>query len=145
MHGVSAGPVLEVDAALRKHLLHRFDELVYERIEFLRWRPRPAQAEIEGIVEVLLIVRSRVEIHRQKPLGREPSARGVELELADRNPHAVGAEVAEAEDAPAIGHGEWLLSFAAAIAASSVFRPRMVASRSLSNRTFGFATIVSLP
>ncbi len=33
VNGVDSGPILEVNAALRKHLLHRFDELVDEGIE----------------------------------------------------------------------------------------------------------------
>jgi hypothetical protein len=36
----------------------------------------------------------------------EPRAGGVELKLSDRNSHAVGAEVAEAEDAPGVGHAD---------------------------------------
>ena len=33
-------------------------------------------------------------------------ARGVERELADRDAHAVGAEIAQAEDALAVGHDD---------------------------------------
>jgi hypothetical protein len=37
-----------------------------------------------------------------RPFRWDARRRGVELELANRNPHAVGAEVAEAEDAPSV-------------------------------------------
>src|SRR5262249_3883196 len=35
VHRVAACPVLEVNAAVRKYLLHRFDELVYKGIQLL--------------------------------------------------------------------------------------------------------------
>jgi hypothetical protein len=44
------------------------------------------------------------EQHRQQAVGRYRCARGIELQLADRDAHAVGADVAEAQDAPARGN-----------------------------------------
>src|SRR5262249_50063227 len=44
MDGVHSGPVLEMDAAFRKHLLYRLHELVNEGIEFLRGRALPGWA-----------------------------------------------------------------------------------------------------
>ena len=93
MHRVHTGPVLEVDAALRKNLLHRLDELVNERIQLLCRGPRLAQTQVERVAQVLLVVGSRVQIHRQQPLRRDAGRCGVELQLADRNTHTVGAQV----------------------------------------------------
>ena len=42
-------------------------------------------------------------IHRQQDLRRNACRRGVELELADGDAHAVGAQIPKPEDAPAIG------------------------------------------
>ena len=50
---VAARPVLEVDAAVREHLLHRLHELVHEGVQLLGRRARPPQPEVERIVEVL--------------------------------------------------------------------------------------------
>jgi len=47
-----------------------------------------------------------VEIHRQQPLRRDAGRYGVELQLADRYPHAVGAQVTQAQDAPAVGDAD---------------------------------------
>ena len=45
----------------------------------------------------------KTSTHRQRSCRVDAGARDVERELADRDPHAVGAEVAEAEDAAAVG------------------------------------------
>ena len=106
MDRVAARPVLEVDAALREHLLHGFDELVHERIEVLGRRTRLAQAQVQRIVQVLLVVGAR---HRGTSAAGIAAARrrcGIELQLADRDAHAVGAEVAQAEDAAAVGDAD---------------------------------------
>ena len=63
--GIDAGPVLEVNAALRKHLLHRLDELVDEGIEIVGGGTSPAQTQIQRIVQILLVVGPCVEIHGQ--------------------------------------------------------------------------------
>ena len=106
VHGVHSGPVLEVDAALREHLLHGLDELVDEGIELLGRGACLAQAQVERIVQVLLVVGAGVEIHRQQVLRRHAGAGGVELQLADGDAHAVGAQVAQAEDAAAVGDAD---------------------------------------
>jgi hypothetical protein len=55
MHGVDAGPVLEMDAAQREHLLHRRHQLVDERVELVRARPHFAEDDRQkarGIDEI---------------------------------------------------------------------------------------------
>ena len=51
----------------------------------------------------LLVVGADVERHRQARVRIDAGAGGVERELADRNAHAVGAEIAEAEDPLSVG------------------------------------------
>jgi hypothetical protein len=95
-----------VDAARREHLLHRLDKLVHEGVQLLGRGALPAQPEVERIVEVLLVIGAGVEVHRQQALRRDAGRRGVELQLADRDAHAVGAQVAQPEDAAAVGHAD---------------------------------------
>src|SRR5262249_33519405 len=71
---VAACPVLEVDATVWEDLLHRFDELVHEGVQLLGGRPRPPQPEVERVVEILLVVGSGVEVHRQQALRRHTGA-----------------------------------------------------------------------
>ncbi len=60
-----------------------------------------AHPEIKRIVQVLLVIRSGVEIHRHQVLRRHPGACRVQLQFADRDAGAVGAEIAQTENAPA--------------------------------------------
>src|SRR5262249_19264735 len=62
-----------------------------------------AQALIERVIEQDLIIRADVENDRQTILRRHAGAGGIERELADRDAHPASAEVAEAEDALAVG------------------------------------------
>ena len=94
-------PVLEVDAAAGEDLLHRQDEFFDELVQLLVGRRLLTQAEIERVGPERRVGRADVEEHRQQAIGRHRGARRVELQLADRDAHAVGADVAEAEDAPA--------------------------------------------
>src|SRR5262249_55589936 len=59
------GPILEMDAALWEHLLDRLYELVDEGIELFSGWPSFAHTQIQRIVQVLLIIRPCIEIHRQ--------------------------------------------------------------------------------
>jgi hypothetical protein len=75
--GVHAGPILEVNAAFRKYLLHCVDKLIYEGEQLLgRW-PGLAHSQVQRIVQVLLVVRARVDIHGKQVLRRHAGAGGV--------------------------------------------------------------------
>ena len=105
-HRVDVGEILPLEAALRKQLLHRLDELVDERVVFRAAHAVLAQAEIERVVEQSLVVGADVERDRQGQLRRHAGAGGVERQLAHRDAHAADAEVAQAEDALAVGHDD---------------------------------------
>jgi hypothetical protein len=102
MHCVHPGPILEMDAAFREHLLHRFDKLVDKGVEFAGRRAGLAHSEIERIVQVLFIVGAGIEIHREQILRRHARASRVQLQFSDRNAGPVGTKVAETENAAAI-------------------------------------------
>src|SRR5271156_3739889 len=102
MDGVDPGPILKVDAALGEDLLYGLDELVDEGIKLRSRRARLAHAQVERIVQVLLVVGPGVEIHGKQVLRRHSGAPGIKLQLTDRDPRAVCPEIAEAENAAAV-------------------------------------------
>jgi len=104
MDRVRAGPILEVNAALREDGLNRFHELVDKRIELLSRRASPPHTQVQRIVKILLVVSPRVEIHGQQILGRHSRASGVQLQLPDRDSHPVRSKVAKAENPPGVGN-----------------------------------------
>src|SRR5215469_15375347 len=99
MDSVHAGPIFEVNAALRKYLLHGIDELVHKRIELIGRRACLAYTQVERIVKILFVVGSGVEVHGQEILRWHAGAGRVQLQLADRDRGSVCSEIAEAEDA----------------------------------------------
>jgi hypothetical protein len=62
-----------------------------------------AQADVVGIGEQGFVVGAHVQRDRQADRRIDAGAGGVQRQLADRDAHAVGALVAEAEDALAVG------------------------------------------
>ena len=62
------------------------------------------EPQIQRVRKQRLVVRPGVDEDGQRVLRRHASRRGVERELADRDPHAVGPEVAEAENSLAARH-----------------------------------------
>ena len=95
--------VLELQQRARKAFLHRVDELLEQRVVVIVLQPGLAQPEIEGVVAQRRVVGADIEHHRQAGTWRDATAGAVEVELADRDSHAVGAEVAQPEDARAVG------------------------------------------
>jgi hypothetical protein len=125
---VDAGPILEMDAAARKDLLHSLHELVHECVAFRNGRPCLTDAEIERIVEQAFVVGAEIEYHRQQHLRRHAGASGVELQLADRNAHAVGAEITQAENALAAGGADEAQVFLRPVAQDLLY-PTLVLDR----------------
>lgn len=100
------GEVLKLDEALGPLVLDRAKELVDELEVVLIRQPAVAGANVERVREQRLVVGAKVELDRQRVRRVEAAAGHVERDLADRDAHAVGALVAEAENAPAIGHDD---------------------------------------
>jgi hypothetical protein len=68
MNCIDAGPVLEMYTALWIEFLDCCDELIHEGIELLGLRARLAHTKVQRVVQVLLIVGARIEIHGQQIL-----------------------------------------------------------------------------
>jgi hypothetical protein len=102
VHSVRTCPILKVDAAFRKYLLHRLDELVDKGVERLSRRTCLAHAEVQGIVQVLFVIGTGIEIHGQQVLRRYSSAGRVQLQLSDGDPHPIRSQIAESEDPASI-------------------------------------------
>ncbi len=100
---VVVGEVLELDDHPGEDLLRRRDELVDQLVVRGAGDALLVQADVERIGEQLLVVGAHVEHDRQALRRVDAGAGGVERELADRDAHAVGAEVAQPEDALAVG------------------------------------------
>ena len=98
--------ILELQDAAGEHALRGRDELVDERIPCVEGHAGRARADVAGIVSQRLVVGADVERDGQAQLRPQPSAGGVEDEFADRDAHAVRPEVAEPQDASAVGHDD---------------------------------------
>src|SRR5262249_408099 len=94
-------PIFEVYAAAWKGLLRRLNELINEFVQLRLGRGLLTQTEIERIGAERVIGRADVEQYRQQAVGRHGPASGIKLSLAEGNPQAVRADVAETENAPA--------------------------------------------
>ena len=100
---ILVGEVLELDDHAREHLLRGGHEFLDQVIVGLSAQAALAQAHVERIAQELAVVRARVYHHRQAQRRVHARARRVKRELADRNAHAVGTEVAETQNALAVG------------------------------------------
>ena len=100
---VLIGEVLELDDHARKHLLCGGHEFVHELVVDLAAHPALAQAHVKRIGEQRAVVGTHVDRHREAERGMYAGARGVERELADGYAHPVRAEIAETQNALAVG------------------------------------------
>ena len=98
--------VFELDNALRPLLVNRLEKFLDEVVVLLTADTGVLVSEVQRIVEITFGVRADVEDNRQRAAGINTGAGGVKGELADRNAHAVDAEVAEAENTLAVSHDD---------------------------------------
>mmetsp|Transcript_12406 Transcript_12406/g.35880 ORF Transcript_12406/g.35880 Transcript_12406/m.35880 type:complete len:314 (+) Transcript_12406:992-1933(+) len=101
--GIGVPKVFELDENLRaEHRLTALDELVDKGIVLWASQSLLSQADVELVLQELVIVGAHVDVHGQAPSGVHPSAGRVERQLANGNAHAIRSQVAEAEDTFAI-------------------------------------------
>ena len=95
--------VFPLQDGVRVHAHDGVDESVDEVL--IRRSPDPSvpQAEIQRVVQPLLIVGAHVEQDRQRQIRRDSGARGVEGQLPDRDSHPADPLIAEPEDPLTVG------------------------------------------
>ena len=101
--GVALGEIFPLQHDVRPALGQRGDEFVDEAVVFLAAHALVPPADVERIVEIFLVVGADIEQDRQRGRRIDAAAGGVQRQLADRDAHAAGALIAEAENALAIG------------------------------------------
>ena len=97
------GEILELDHDAGESFTRRGNELVDELVIRRAAQAPLTRADIVGIVQQRFVVGADIKHDRQAELWMDAGAGGIKRQLADRNAHAVGAEVTEAEDALAVG------------------------------------------
>ena len=105
---VVLGEVLPLQQHVGPALCDGADELLDEVVVILTPHAGVMPADVERIGQAVLVVGADVEEDRQRGVGRNAAAGGVERELADRDAHAAGALIAEPEDALAVGDDDHL-------------------------------------
>jgi len=88
-----------VDTAPGEDILGCHHEFLDELVQFRGRNPRLPQPQVQRVFEQRLVIGSEVDVHRQQVLRRHRGTGGVELQFADGDTHAVGAQIAQAQDA----------------------------------------------
>src|SRR5208282_6633113 len=102
------GKIFELNQNAGKYSACSRDKFVDKLVICRTTEPLLAQANIIRVVQQRLIVSTDIQHHWQTELRMHAGTCRVEGEFADRNAHAVGAEVTEAEDALAVGYDDKL-------------------------------------
>ena len=102
------GEILELDHDAGERLARRGDEFVDEFVIGRAGQSPLPHADIVGVVQKFFVVGADIQHHRQAEFRMNAGAGGIERQLADRNAHAVGAEVAKAQDTLAVGDDDSL-------------------------------------
>lgn len=100
---VVAGEVLELDHGAGEHLGRGADELVDGFVVGCACQAGLRQAPVQRIIAQRLVAGADAQHHRQALRGLLAGARGTQRELGDRDGHAAGTQVAQAEEALAVG------------------------------------------
>jgi hypothetical protein len=101
---VLIGEILELDDHVREDLASRRHEFLDQVVVGGAVQPRLLQAEVQRVAAQLGVVGPDIEQDRQAQVGMHARACRIDRELADRDAHAVRAEIAQAENALAVGH-----------------------------------------
>ena len=95
--------VLPLDDAAGPDLGDAGDERLDQRVVLGTAQPRRPVAEVQRVGQERRVVRPHIERDRQGQRRMDAAGRGVQGELADRDGHAAGALVAEAQDPLVVG------------------------------------------
>ncbi len=98
--------VFELNARTRKHFLYGRDERLDKFVILSTCDATLAQAQIKRIGKQALVVRAHVQRDRQRKMRRNAGARCIKREFADRDTHAVHAEIAESQNSFAVSDND---------------------------------------
>ena len=101
--GIAVAEIFELHQHAGEIFSDRDHEFLDERVVSFAANPFLPQAGVKRIRQKRFVVGADVNHHRQALRGMNSGARGVEREFADGNAHARSAEIAEAENALAVG------------------------------------------
>ena len=100
---VGVAKVLQLNQHAGKDLVRRDHELLDQFIVLTASNALSLQPGVEWIVEQLFVIGAHIQHDRKALGGRDAGAGRVKRQLADRDAHAVGAEVPQPEDALSVG------------------------------------------
>src|SRR6202007_2909432 len=100
--------VFPLQACLRKLLLHRLNELIYEVEIGLAGNPFMTPADVFRIIQPLLIICAYVQDDWQRSFRTNTTNARVERELANRDAKAACALITDAQNALAIGYHDYI-------------------------------------
>src|SRR5205814_8108197 len=104
MERVIANEILELDNRVWKALSGSGYEFGDERFVVLSAESSLRQSQIKRVAAQSGVVRTHIESNRQTLEGRNATARAVQDQLAYRDTHSVGAEIAQTQNSLAICH-----------------------------------------
>uniref|UniRef100_A0AAG5CP82 Uncharacterized protein n=1 Tax=Anopheles atroparvus TaxID=41427 RepID=A0AAG5CP82_ANOAO len=104
---VVVAKVLELDERVLAVPLHDgLHELVDELVVLRALHARVPQADVQWILQQVLVVRADVDHDRQTLVRRNAGEGRVERELTDRNAHTAGTQIAQPENALTVRHDD---------------------------------------
>ncbi len=131
--GVAVAKVLKLHQHVRLPRRQRAHHLGHERVKLGARRPPPPQPLVVGVPQQRRVVGPDVDAQRQAARGVDAGGDRVQRDLALADAHPVGAQVAEPQDALAVGYdgdgdvplapGPQLLEDAAAVVEREVEAP----------------------
>src|SRR5262249_53384406 len=96
--GISSSKVLPLQENVWPALFDRLHKRIHECIVFLAANAMVSPANVNGALQAFFVIGSHVEQDRQAILRMDAAQRRVQGHLANGNPHASGALIAEPKD-----------------------------------------------
>ena len=100
--------ILKLDHHIWPTFTRGFNEFLDQSVIVVAVNALLLQTEVQRITQVAFVVGANVKRHGKNMLRIDAGAGSVKRELADRNTHAVDAQVTQAQNALAVGHHDHL-------------------------------------
>ena len=100
--GLVVGEVFPLDQHIGPAGRGGLDEFIDDFIELVAVNAAVGKTQVQRVVQQFFVVGPYIEQNRQRPVGMQTGACYVQHQLADRDTHAVGAQVAQAKNPAAV-------------------------------------------